>query len=50
MSPVSRTGEVVSSFWDSGHLDLGALGKAREDDRKHQTGKVEAHGSLSFPV
>lgn len=55
MSPVSSTGEVVSSFGDSSDLDLGALGKAREGDRvwcQRGTcaGKGEAPQSLSFPM
>lgn len=47
---MSRIGEVVSSFWNSSDVDLSALGKAREGNRRHQTGKGEAHGSLSFPL
>lgn len=48
--PVSSTDEMVSRFCASSDFDLDALGKAREDNRRHQTGKGEGQQSLRFPM
>lgn len=47
---MSSTDEMVSRFCASSDFDLDALGKAREDNRRHQTGKGEGQQSLRFPM